>query len=89
MVWDSETQATTKVSIDVVTEVSGTKGGFTFTGGFAKRGSPIRITADSVNKWVPLDFDLSVQQTIDAPWWPGAAPLNGIDLFGGTALPFE
>ena len=87
MVFDQETGATTKAPISTIATVSGTKGGFTLTGGFAKRGTPIRVTEDNINKWIPLDFGLTAQQTIDAPWWPGAEPSNGIDLFGGTALP--
>ena len=87
LVWDASTGATTKASIETISSISGTKGGFTFTGGFAKRGDPIRVTKNNINKWIPLDFDLTVQQTADAPYWPGAAPSNGIDLFGGTALP--
>lgn len=87
LVFDSQTGQTKNASISTVAEISGTKGGFTFTGGFARRGNPIRISQANVDKWVPLDFDAAVQQTIDAPWWPGAAAPNGIDLFGGSALP--
>ena len=87
MVWDSQTGATKKASIDTIATISGTKGGFTFTGGFAKRGDAFSISSSETGKWIPLDFDLAVQNTVDAPWWPGAAPSNGIDLFGGSALP--
>ena len=85
LVWDSTTGTSRKASIETVATVSGTKGGFTFSGGFEKRGNAISYT--DTNKWLPLDLSLATQQTIDAPWWPGAAPSNGIDLFGGTALP--
>jgi len=87
MVWDSVSSTTRKASIDTVATVSGTKGGFSFSGGFARRGTPVNYEA--VNKWMPLDFDLTIQQSADAPYWPGAAPSNGIDLFGGTALPHD
>jgi hypothetical protein len=69
-----------------ISEVTGTRAGFTFTGGFARRGDQINSTV--VDKWIPLDFDIDVQRTVDAPWWPGAEPANDIDLFGGTALPY-
>ena len=85
LVWDSATGTSRKASINTVATISGTKGGFTFTGGFAKRNYPISYT--DVGKWMPLDLSIGTQQTVDAPWWPGAAPSNGIDLFGGSALP--
>lgn len=94
IVQDSESGVTSKISISDVISVSGTKGGFTFSGGFAKRivsggnQDPISIPESDVNKWVPLDLSASAQTSTDAPWWPGAAPSNGIDLFGGTALPY-
>ena len=85
MVWNSETNSTHKATIETISTISGTKGGFTFSGGFARRGNPAYYT--DTGKWLPLDLDLTAQQTIDAPWWPGAEPSNGIDLFGGSALP--
>ena len=85
LVWDSATSTSRKASIDTVATISGTKGGFTFSGGFARRGNAISYS--DTGKWMPLDLSLAVQQTVDAPWWPGAAPSNGIDLFGGSALP--
>ena len=93
MVWDSTSNTTRKATIDTVATVSGTKGGFTFTSGFAKRivdgfnADPIYIDSNNVNKWVPLDLSATIQAQVDAPWWPGAEPSNGIDLFGGSALP--
>ena len=92
LVFDNETNTSRKASIDTVATISGTKGGFTFTSGFDKRISgdntePIRITSEHTNKWVPLDLNAATQEIVDAPWWPGAAPSNGIDLFGGSALP--
>ena len=90
LVWDSTTGSTRKATIDTVATVSGTKGGFTFSGGFENRGTADRLVVDSddVGKWIPLDLSAAKQATVDAPWWPGAAPSNGIDLFGGTALPY-
>ena len=94
LVFDNETNSSRKASIDTVATISGTKGGFTFTSGFDKRivdgvnADPIRITSEHTNKWVPLDFSAAAQSVVDAPWWPGAAPSNGIDLFGGSALPY-
>lgn len=92
MVWDSSTGTTRRATIETIATVSGTKGGFTFSGGFANRqytGADARIVVDSndVDKWIPLDLSAAAQSSTDAPWWPGAAPSNGIDLFGGTALP--
>ena len=93
MVWDSDTGTTRKATIETIATVSGTKGGFTFTGGFENRNydpatdSRVVIDPSDVNKWIPLDLSSTAQQNLDAPWWPGAAPSNGIDLFGGTALP--
>lgn len=93
LVFDNETNTSRKASIDTVATISGTKGGFTFTSGFDKRivdgvnADPIRITSSEVNKWVPLDLSAATQAVVDAPWWPGAEPSNGIDLFGGSALP--
>ena len=93
LVFDNNTNTSRKASIDTVATISGTKGGFTFTSGFDKRivagvnADPIRITSDQVNKWVPLDLSSATQAVVDAPWWPGAEPSNGIDLFGGSALP--
>ena len=92
LVFDNETNTSRKASIDTVATISGTKGGFTFTSGFDKRiaganTEAIRITSDEVNKWVPLDLNAATQAIVDAPWWPGAEPSNGIDLFGGSALP--
>ena len=92
LVFDNETNTSRKASIDTVATISGTKGGFTFTSGFDKRvagdnAEPIRITSDHTNKWVPLDLNANTQSVLDEPWWPGAAPSNGIDLFGGSALP--
>lgn len=93
MVWDSATGSTRKATIETIATVSGTKGGFTFTGGFVNRNynppADNRVVIDSgdVGKWIPLDLSSAAQQATDAPWWPGAAPSNGIDLFGGTALP--
>jgi len=93
LVFDNETNTSRKASIDTVATISGTKGGFTFTSGFDKRivdgvnADPIRITSEHTNKWVPLDFSAAAQSVVDSPWWPGAAPSNGIDLFGGSALP--
>ena len=92
LVFDNETNTSRKASIDTVATISGTKGGFTFTSGFDKRVAgdntePIRVTSDQVNKWVPLDLNANTQSVLDEPWWPGAAPSNGIDLFGGSALP--
>ena len=87
LVWDSQTGTTRKATIDTVASVSGTKGGFTFSGGFGRRGTPIDISSSETDKWIPLDLDLTVQNTVDQPWWPGAAPSNGVDLFGGSALP--
>ena len=94
LVFDNETNTSRKASIDTVATISGTKGGFTFTSGFEKRiaganADPIRITSDHVNKWVPLDLNAATQAIVDAPWWPGAEPSNGIDLFGGSALPYN
>lgn len=86
LLWDSETATSNRVSVTTFNDISGTRGGFTFTGGFEKRGSPLSYT--DINKWVPLDLSLTIQQTVDQPWWPGAEPSNGIDLFGGTALPY-
>jgi hypothetical protein len=86
LVWDVDTGTSRRASISTVASVSGTKGGFTFSGGFERRGNPIAVT--TTNKWVPLDLSAAKQASIDAPWWPGAAPSNGVDLFGGTALPF-
>ena len=93
LVWDSTTGSTRKATIDTVATVSGTKGGFTFTGGFANRNidsNDNRIVVDSgdVGQWIPLDLSATTQASTDAPWWPGAAPSNGIDLFGGSALPY-
>ena len=94
LVFDNETNTSRKASIDTVATISGTKGGFTFTSGFDKRivsgvnADPIRITSSEVNKWVPLDLSSATQAVVDAPWWPGATPSNGIDLFGGSALPY-
>jgi hypothetical protein len=87
LVWDSGSSQTFKVTLDEIATVSGTKGGFSFSGGFARRGDPISYPGG--NQWLPLDLDATVQATVDAPWWPGAAPSNGIDLFGGTALPYN
>ena len=87
VVFDAADGGTKHVTVDDVTSLSGTKGGFSFTGGFKRRGTPIEV--DVVEEWIPLDFDATVQQTVDQPWWPGAAPANGIDLFGGTALPYD
>ena len=87
LVWDVESGATKKATIATVATISGTKGGFTFTGGFGRRGTPIAISSSETGKWVPFDFDLSIQNTADQPWWPGATPSNGVDLFGGSALP--
>lgn len=93
LVWDSTTGSTRKATIDTVATISGTKGGFTFSGGFANRNydppTDRRIVIDSgdVNKWIPLDLSEDAQEATDSPWWPGAAPSNGVDLFGGTALP--
>lgn len=93
LVFDNETNTSRKATIDTVATISGTKGGFTFTSGFDKRivagvnADPIRITSSEVNKWVPLDLNSAIQTVVDAPWWPGAEPSNGIDLFGGSALP--
>ena len=94
LVFDNETNSSRKASIDTVATISGTKGGFTFTSGFEKRiaganTEAIRITSDHVNKWVPLDLNAATQAIVDAPWWPGAEPSNGIDLFGGSALPYN
>lgn len=95
LVWDTDSGKTYKVPINVVNSISGTKGGFTFTSGFARRivdgfnSEPIRIDSDNVNKWVPLDFSSAIQDEVDEPWWPGANPSNGIDLFGGSALPYD
>lgn len=86
MLWDSTSEATYKVTADEFATLTGTKGGFSFTGGFARRGNPISYPGG--NLWMPLDLDATLQATVDAPYWPGAAPSNGIDLFGGTALPF-
>ncbi len=86
VVFDSGDGGTKHIAIDVVTGLSGKKGGFSFSGGFKRRGDAIEV--DCVDQWIPLDFDFTVQQTVDQPWWPGAAPSNGIDLFGGTALPY-
>ncbi len=86
MLWDSSTQATYKVTADEFATLTGTKGGFSFSSGFARRGNAINYPGG--NTWMPLDLDASIQQTVDAPWWPGAEPSNGIDLFGGSALPF-
>ena len=94
LVWDSVSGTTRKASIETVATVSGTKGGFTFTGGFANRNyiaeqdNRLVIDTADINKWIPLDLSSAAQQSTDAPWWPGAAPSNGIDLFGGTALPY-
>lgn len=88
LVWDVESGATKKASISTVATISGTKGGFTFTGGFAHRGDPIAVSSSETGKWIPLDLDLAIQNTVDQPWWPGANPSNGIDLFGGSALPY-
>ena len=93
LVFDNETNTSRKASIDTVATISGTKGGFTFTSGFDKRvagdnSEPIRITSAQTNKWVPLDLNANTQSVLDEPWWPGAAPSNGIDLFGGSALPY-
>lgn len=87
VIFDSVTGETRNASIDTVATISGTKGGFSFTGGFKQRGNPIAITELNTNKWIPLDLDQTTQNTVDQPWWPGADPSNGIDLFGGTALP--
>lgn len=95
LVWDAATGSTNKAPISTVAIISGTKGGFTFTSGFKKRivsglnEEPIYIGSDSVNKWVPLDFDANIQSQVDQPWWPNADPSNGIDLFGGSALPYN
>ena len=94
LVWDSTTGSTRKATIDTVATVSGTKGGFTFTGGFDKRvtpglnSDPIYIGTDSTDKWVPFDFNLLIQREVDQPWWIGADNPNDIDLFGGSALPY-
>lgn len=88
LVWNTSDGSTRKASPETLATVSGTKGGFSFSGGFARRGYPIYIGDDSVNKWIPFDLSLTAQQTTDAPWWPGAEDPNGIDLFGGSALPF-
>ncbi len=94
MVFDSTTGTTNKATISTIATVSGTKGGFTFSGGFENRQTDPavdnRIVVDSndVDKWIPLDLSATAQASTDAPWWPGAAPSNGIDLFGGTALPY-
>ena len=94
LVYDSVSGTTRKATIDTVATVSGTKGGFTFTSGFAKRivsgvnTAPIYVTDGEVNKWIPLDFSADAQAIVDQPWWPGANPSNGIDLFGGSALPY-
>ncbi|MCP4729416.1 MAG: hypothetical protein GY872_05005, partial [Roseibacillus sp.] len=85
LVWDAVSGTTRKATIDTINTVSGTKGGFTFSGGFAARGAAVDY--DAIGKWLPLDFDLTNQQANDAPYWPGASPSNGIDLFGGDALP--
>lgn len=87
--YDSETTAVSRVGAGDLFEVFGTKGGFTFTGGFERRGNALAITSGNTDKWVPLDLSLTKQQAVDAPWWPGAAPSNGVDLFGGTALPHD
>ena len=92
LVWDSTTGSTRKATIDTVATVSGTKGGFTFSGGFKNRNydsTERRIAIDSgdVSKWVPLDFSATAQQETDAPWWPGSQ-LSDIDLFDGEALPY-
>ena len=63
--------------------------GFSFSSGFLRRGAPIEVQPANVNKWIPLDFSSLAQQTVDLPWWPGAADPNGIDLFGGSALPSD
>lgn len=62
-------------------------GGFSFSGGFLRRGAPIEVQPANVDKWIPLDFSSLAQQSVDLPWWPGAADPNGVDLFGGSALP--
>ena len=87
MVWDSTSGTTFKVTADEFATVTGTKGGFSFSGGFARRGDPINYPGG--NLWMPLDLDATVQATVDAPWWPGAADPNGVDLFGGSALPYN
>ena len=61
--------------------------GFSFTGGFAARATPALLTGDDLNTWYRFDLDLTQQQTVDQPWWIGASPPNGIDLFGGDHLP--
>ena len=88
LVWNSDDNTTRKATPETLAEVSGTKGGFSFSGGFARRGNPINVSSSNVNKWIPFDLDPLAQQAVDAPWWPGAAPSNGIDLFGGSALPY-
>ncbi len=93
LVWDRDTGKTMNAPISVINNISGTKGGFTFSSGFAKRitdgvnTDPIYIDEANTNKWVPMDLSSAVQSVVDAPWWAGAAPSNGIDLFGGSALP--
>lgn len=86
LVWNPTDGSTRKATIETVATVSGTKGGFTFTSGFERRSYPIYVT--ETNKWVPLDLNSTAQSTVDQPWWPGAEPSNGVDLFGGSALPF-
>ena len=61
--------------------------GFSFTGGFALRDAPVLLSGDDLDTWVRFDLDLTKQQTVDQPWWAGASPSNGIDLFGGDNLP--
>ncbi len=87
LIWDAVTGTTMKASIAQTLTISGSKGGFSFTGGFENRGTP--LTHPGGDAWMPLDLDLVTQQTVDQPWWPGAAEPNGIDLFGGTALPYD
>jgi len=61
--------------------------GFSFTGGFLERGSPASLSGDDLNTWYRFDLDLTQQQNVDQPFWPGASDPNGIDLFGGDHLP--
>ena len=89
------TGSTTKAPISTVATISGTKGGFTFSGGFANRNynppadNRIVVNSNDVDKWIHLDLSSAAQTATDAPWWPGATPSNGIDLFGGSALPYS
>lgn len=88
MVWNSADNTTRKATPETLATISGTKGGFSFTGGFARRGSQIVSSTAAVNTWIPMDLDAVSQVANDAPWWPDAIPPNGIDLFGGSSLPY-